>query len=246
MAVPMPIRNILLRLLSLLVLGTRGVAVHKSLSLHPHGEFISDEIRSSTTHYELINLVKAWHSVRPKSVVDVGANLGNHSNFFALKGAGVVAFEPVEANFNLLRLNLEHGLYHQVALGSSSACGELVFDSSSMGDSHLRGSIVLGNEEGLATEVVQIRTLDSFALDAVDLLKIDVEGYEMEVLRGAKDTLKRARPVIWLELHSDERLRELRAQYTRGDLISWLLENGYESTRELDASNFLFSPSARL
>jgi hypothetical protein len=46
-----------------------------------------------------------------------------------------------------------------------------------------------------------MRTLDSFGIPRVDLLKVDVEGYELEVLRGAELTLQRSHPTMMIEMH---------------------------------------------
>lgn len=240
MSMPATVRNLALRLISLSMLGPRGWGVHRRLILHPPGEFISDEIRRSRTHYELINLARVWLELRPKFVVDIGANLGNHSNFFNIKGSEVIAFEPIDANFELLCRNLFRGSRHQLALGSECAFGEFVVDLTSLGDSHLKGSIVLGDESGFRTQTVEIKTLDSFQLERADLIKIDVEGLELEVLKSAQDTLSRLRPTLWLELHSNARLRKLGTKYSREELVGWLAHLGYHQVRELDSSNYLF------
>jgi hypothetical protein len=76
-----------------------------------------------------------------------------------------------------------------VALGASSGSVGLVTPhQNSSGGTVIRGA---GD--------VPLRTLDSFALDRVDLLKIDCEGTECDVLRGAIETLVRCRPVVAVE-----------------------------------------------
>jgi FkbM family methyltransferase len=173
-------------------------------------------------------------------VVDIGANLGNHANFFEAKGAKVTAFEPVAENFLLLNKNCISGTTHNVALGRSAAISEMLVNLSSMGDSHLRDSICLASDSSSEVRTVEVRTLDSFHLQNADLVKIDVEGFELDVLEGAKETLARCSPALWIEIHSDEKLLEYRASYNRSELISWLSRNGYTEKLGLDASNFIF------
>ena len=62
-------------------------------------------------------------------------------------------------------------------------------------------STVLRNEEG----DIDCRTLDSFALTNVDFVKIDVDGFEIPLLNGAKDTLIKNNPVINIEMKNDKR-----------------------------------------
>jgi len=136
--------------------------------------------------------------IRPgDTVYDVGANVGFHSLFAALlvEGGRVLSFEPnawnlvslkahVAANPTLRIVVYEHalsdrcGVAQMVEFGNSSQCG-----------------IVDG--EGEATEA---KTIDSLVLTgqvpAPNLIKIDVEGHEVPVLRGAKETLNRYGPVV--------------------------------------------------
>jgi FkbM family methyltransferase len=131
---------------------------------------------------------------RPGEVfVDVGANVGAYSLRAALQGMIVHSFEPNPGNVRILRRNSEiNGLaidLHECALGASEGTANL-----SAGGAASRIS-----DEGELT--VQVRTLDSFHLPQVDLLKVDVEGYELEVLRGAIETLERCHPAIMIEMH---------------------------------------------
>lgn len=98
------------------------------LSLHPNGEYISDWIRERNSHYELENLLKVSMLCNFKKFVDVGANIGNHSNFFSQLGASGYAFEPSKANFELLEKNVPSFITLQTALGSKR--GSLIYEHS--------------------------------------------------------------------------------------------------------------------
>ena len=147
--------------------------------------------------------------VRPgQIVVEVGANIGAHTLHLAkLVGPSglVVALEPQRQLFYLLCANLALNEQFQVraygvAAGSSVGRTKVPpidyrrdgnFGGVSLSDA---GSDAGGGEE------VQVVTLDSFAtLPSLRLLKIDVEGMEVEVLRGARQTIARHRPILYVE-----------------------------------------------
>ena len=130
---------------------------------------------------------------RDKIFVDVGANVGAYSVRAAAAGMRVHSFEPNPENARILRRNAAiNGLAIEVnecALGSSNGKVNMMVNGAI-------SRIVDG--EGIE---VPVRTLDSFTLDGVDLLKIDVEGYELEVVKGALITLERYHPPVMIEMH---------------------------------------------
>ena len=114
---------------------------------------------------------------RPGEVfVDVGANVGAYSLRAASQGMSVHSFEPNPENVKVLERNSEiNGLsinMHACALGSSEGSASLAPN---------RGASRITDAGDLE---VPVRTLDSFHLPRADLLKMDVEGYELEVIRG--------------------------------------------------------------
>lgn len=218
-----------------------------NLSLHPPGEFISDSIRALGHYYELDLLVYCAETFDCSSYVDVGANIGNHVNFFLKLGAECVAFEPSEDNFLLLQKNAPEAKVHHCALADKAGIERLVIYGSSMGNSNLisnfQGEIQPWGDSTQVCEV-ETRTVDSFNLARASLLKIDVEGAEMRVLRGAKDTLKRLKPAIWIEMHRDQDLKNAGFPYVRADVIGFLQNLGYRKIRgDEEDTNFFFLPS---
>ena len=112
----------------------------------------------------------------------------------------VVAFEPVQAHRECFVRNVEatNVTLHPCALGMLEGSVSIRTEPTSTGDSWVKG-------EG----DIPMRTLDSFNLENVDFIKIDCEGYEENVLRGAMDTIRRCRPVVLVE-QKREREHELR------------------------------------
>jgi FkbM family methyltransferase len=151
-------------------------------------------------------------------VLDVGASLGlwtvDLGRRAQAQGARVWAFEPHPVNQRWLRRNIAmNGLgaaveVHGVALGDrpGTASMKLGPGQVSGGNAAITGD---GAGDGVAVPVV---TLDSFAWPArVSAIKLDVEGYEVRVLRGAVDLIARDRPVIlgefnaiWLKLRGED------------------------------------------
>ena len=162
----------------------------------------------------LENIYEKFYSLKPSDiVVDVGANIGA----FAIKAAfevapagHVFAVEPASSNFRLLERNIEINSLEDsctamhCAFGSSTSTGRLHIytrgASNSLVNRELEGTL-----KSLGTEDVQIDTLDNVLfnkLTRLDFLKVDVEGFELEVLKGAEKTLSKFHPKIALEKHS--------------------------------------------
>lgn len=166
------------------------------------GYFFHGEIRHEVGLERLIGRV-----LKPGSVfVDVGANIGYYPRMASrLVGpAGhVYAVEPQPPAIELLRANLA-GLANAtlLPLAMGEAEGEVDFFVRERGD---LSSLEPTNEldPGIATTAVKVRmsTLDRelAAAKRVDLVKIDVEGFELQVLRGARETISRHQPLVTFE-----------------------------------------------
>lgn len=138
-------------------------------------------------------------------VVEVGANVGAHTLQIA-KHVGdsghVHAFEPTLYAFEKLKLNLRLNpdlkkrvtLHPNIVADSNMVIdGKRIISSWSFsGPKDLDKSLVLPE--------CQSTTIDSFAFDKVDIIKIDVDGYDYKVLRGARETIARFTPLIFIEL----------------------------------------------
>lgn len=137
------------------------------------------------------------------TALDVGANIGLFTIPLALsareRGARVIAFEPVPANLERLRAGLAaNGLDEVVtvmpfALGAARGRLRLAPEAGALGGNAGRST------EGID---VELRTLDELdGLGACTFVKIDVEGGELDVLRGGERFFRHARPRIVLELN---------------------------------------------
>ena len=156
-------------------------------------------------------------------VVDAGANIGNHSLYFAKYFQKVASFEPHPLNFKLLEVNTASIPNIEVfpyALGSALGRGVIQELDGNMGASSLhREANELGRWE------IDIQVLDSWidVFSPVSLIKIDTEGHEFEVLRGARGVLTRDWPLILFE--RSEGLDDFRES---DRAVSFLEELGYQ------------------
>jgi FkbM family methyltransferase len=138
--------------------------------------------------------------------VDCGANIGWFSVIAAALGASVIAIEPMPANARLLHVNVgENGLndfveVHEVALGSTEGAGQLRLSLDNQGDHRFVPSNVAVTRTEREEISVQMTTLDAILHGRIPaLLKLDTQGSEVSILRGAHDALSDRSAVIVLE-----------------------------------------------
>ena len=180
------------------------------------------------------------------SVLDIGTNIGTTLLQLARrvgKGGSVQGFEPDPANFAKASRNLklnawaDHARVANVALGGES--GQLKMFQVSPKNRGMNRILPESQGEGreFPSVEVAVRVLDEFLAEAqitgVDLVKIDVEGFEMNVLRGASRLLSEMRPVLFIEL-DDLNLRDQNS--SASELVSLLQANNYSVRRADDGS----------
>ena len=139
---------------------------------------------------------------RDRTAIDVGANKGVYTHVLSELCAQVIAFEPNPKVFRMLQHGLrDNVIAHQVALSDQGGEAELFIPGTQGKYSTQLGSLRT-RRDGVEGRIVRVptRTLDSYELRNVGFIKIDVEGFEQAVLRGARETLARNRPVILLEM----------------------------------------------
>ena len=135
------------------------------------------------------------------TVIDVGANIGYYTVLSADKvgkTGKVYAFEPDKVNFEILKKNIEANNLKNVeiinvAVGSKVGKLKLHKSKENLGDHKL-----YGNDKEI--EEVEIIKLDDFLKDKkIDLTKIDTQGWEPEVIEGAKKIISKNKPIMFLE-----------------------------------------------
>lgn len=195
-------------------------------------------------HSELFDLAKG-----KKVIIDVGVNVGSTLlNFAKVCPDGLVfGFEPDENSISKTERNLRINKFHNAViiekgLGDKASKAKLYkFNDSNSGENRVLSSTVSGSIDGYAYNEIEIIKLDDFVeekgLTQIDLIKIDVEGFELKVLKGSEKSIRKFSPVLFIELiDAHLALQEDDAK----SVISFLEQLGYEirhaTTKEIITS----------
>lgn len=149
-----------------------------------------------------------------KTSVDGGANKGVYTYFLSKLSRHVYAYEPNPKIFDILRRSVTRPnvTLSPAALSDVSGEDRLIIPKGKAGYSNQRGSLRKDNLTGAHGEViVTTRRLDDEDVGRVGFLKIDVEGFEKNVIRGAEETIRAYRPVLLVEIeefHTHEPIEE--------------------------------------
>lgn len=138
-----------------------------------------------------LELLPGW---RRRSAIDIGAHIGLWARWLVREFHWVHAFEPIGEYAELLRENVPECKVYRTALGSTNGRVTMKTYPDNTGQAHIDAKLSSGNLGG-----VLMAMLDDYRFKHVDLVKIDVEGYELEVLKGAQSTLLRNKPILILE-----------------------------------------------
>ena len=193
-------------------------------------DLIQRHILRTSSFFEM-GLLERFRRHVPKgaTIVDAGANIGNHTVYFSrICGARHIhAFEPMRETFKILARNAELNApdrirCHNFALGASEGKADLLqYSAGNIGATRLEA-----DDNGF----YDVKALDSFQFPELHIIKMDVEGAQISVLEGARETLARHKPLIWIELlpndieESHEKLTSL----------------GYDRIEKLSNTDFIY------
>jgi FkbM family methyltransferase len=203
-------RNVLLNCDHGLMIVNRFDCNHEQVG---HSQWLLDHGNVSTVEslycYDLIK------EITDPTIFDVGANIGTFTTWLAraFPQGKIYSFEPQHAVFQQLAGNVAiNNLYNVYTynMGLGSVNEYVTFNEPDYFSNCDFGTFTLKDQRHVPRTsnavVIEVRTLDSFVelhqIARVDLLKIDVEGMDVEVLAGARQTIKLFRPKIFIE-HSD-------------------------------------------
>lgn len=195
------------------------------IEIDVNGASVSEEILTKGSYqFELFSRLNEIFGKFECCFVNIGANIGTSClNGHNIGFRDFVVFEPVDYNFQILKRNLSAiesdsiVSLNKFALGSKSG-NSIIFLNPGSGGRHSLLKNFNGNQEE-----VEIKRLDDMGIQKNSFLWIDTEGYELEVLRGAKNIIDEYVKGICIEitpeLHSEKDLEE----------ISCILSNSFSS-----------------
>jgi FkbM family methyltransferase len=148
----------------------------------------------------LIEWCKQFCSIG-KTFLDIGAHTGTYAITLADSCKHAYAFEPQRMTYYALcgsvaLSGIDKITCLNVGLGSEEQVGKQVLNIVSLDGG---GSSLHSNQPPLSTELVDIRTLDSFGLTDIGFIKMDVEDNELQVLQGGQETIRKYKPTILFE-----------------------------------------------
>lgn len=178
------------------------------MRIHRYDTGISKELAVYRTHEpNTTELLKSMIGDR-MVIVDIGANIGYYTLLFghAVGPSGrVIAIEPEPENYRLLHGNVRESLLKNItllnyAVGSKDTISKLFVAN----QSNVHTLVGRGKQKSKYVKV-QEKMLDSIVREVgasrVDLVRMDVEGYEAEIIKGAVETLSRYKPIVIMEVH---------------------------------------------
>lgn len=185
---------------------------------------VAERWRHSLRHVEALDWTLKRCAGR-RTAVQAGGNMGLWPRKMAEAGfRRVLTFEPDDRSRACLAKNVPaHVEVFSCALGAEAGQCAIAHKS-------------LGSHRVVEGASVNVLPLDHFGLSEVDLLQLDIEGYEWHALRGAAETIQRSRPLIHIEL------RGFTEKYQASDKqVRKMLEGfGYQLVKELPGNDFVY------
>tara|TARA_A100001011_G_scaffold329948_1_gene355539 strand:+ start:1133 stop:1750 length:618 start_codon:yes stop_codon:yes gene_type:complete len=146
--------------------------------------------------------VREYNRIAPKGklAIDIGAHVGIWTSRLAKNFENVIAFEPLLKHIECHKKNcegLDNIILNEVALSNKSGTATMTTKDINSGMSTMLKTSWI---KETYSHTVKTRTLDSYDLPEIDFIKIDVEGWEEQVLEGAMHTILKYKPIMYIEI----------------------------------------------
>ena len=213
-----------------------GIVDNQKMYLNRHDNGISKELFIYGVHEPLSTKVIKSIITRGMTVIDIGANIGYYalieSKLVGPKGK-VVAIEPNSENIEFLKLNIDKNSIKNViiieaAIGDYDGLGTLYLSEMSNWHS-MASSSLLRQTNSIKVKVNRLDSLIERLKIPVSLIRMDVEGYEINVIKGMLGTLRKYSPCLMIELHP-----QIVGSQAISNLLTTLKTFGYLATHMIE------------
>ena len=142
-----------------------------------------------------------WRECQGGVILDVGANIGDDTVYYGKELIGVkkiYAFEPIIRTYEILETNVRINQLTQIVETINCACGKQEGSAriENVPKNNIGGTSIKSEDDG----DLKVITIDGLNIENVAYIKIDVEGFELDVIEGAIETIKRCRPYLYIEI----------------------------------------------
>lgn len=200
-------------------------------------QIVSDSIREGKAWEEWMHEYFKKYQDKDKVALDIGANIGAHTIYLSRYFKKVYSFEPQKNIFNVLKKNVEINNVQNVSLFNNGLGDreETVhmqyYDENQMVN---QGAIGINNSDTNGEEII-VKRLDDYNFQDVGFIKLDVEGYEYQVLLGGMKTIQKHKPIIIIELWPYNKYNK--------EIREFFSSNGYTMT-QISECDYLAIPKA--
>jgi len=216
----------------------KNLKIPVSFYLPDLNDYVQQEIWLKKSFYETPELFIFRKYIDASAIIaDCGTNIGNHTIFFA-KVIGVqkvYSFEPIPRTFAILKKNIE----------INNLKSKVVLENTALGQKKAQVSVISFNPKNWGgttlgycppsenADVMPCISLDEYFINHKPLpthLKIDVEGFESELLKGADELLTKQHPTIFIEIQ----------KHNLEQVMSLLNKYGYICKEKLNGENYIY------
>ena len=176
-------------------------------------------------------------NLKPKTFIDVGTHVGRFSIILANRDSKVISIEPSKENFKQLTTNIKLNNLQDKIKAFNFGCSDKEGNKILYFVPQNEGLTSLDEKEGSRKEIIKVKRLDNVCKSinlnpkSIDVIKVDVEGFELNVLKGALNILKNGSPLLIIEITDKKREKEIK---------EFLNKLGFVNKEVLDLRNFIF------
>lgn len=206
----------------------------------PSFDYHKDLLKQDFEIFEYIS--KYQDLLKNKNIVDIGSCFGMYSKYFSkITKQKVYCFEPNIANYDILKINLkklDNIVLSKKAVGNKKDKTFLIYiNDTNLGQSVFYNKYFFKENTNQDIDTIKIKngvdviTLDSLNLKNVGLIKIDVEGFEIDVLKGSIKLINDLKPIIYIGTHKINKID------TKQEVFEILQNSGYVCVKKFDKGN---------